>query len=68
MREMQLDETRGRIRGPKHERAVRRRPTPRWKIRDSIQYIRMRDRYLQEQGILVKVGPRRYHLNPEIKR
>jgi len=68
MRKMTLDERAGRIRGPGHARAVRRRPTPRWKIRDSIIYIRRRDRWLAEQGILVRLGPRRYRLNPEIKR
>lgn len=68
MRTMTLDDWKGRIRGPGKGSAVRRRPTPDWKIRDSIEYIRRRDRWLEEQGILVKLDPRRYRLDPEIKR
>ncbi|MGC9307944.1 MAG: hypothetical protein ACP5FL_04115 [Thermoplasmatota archaeon] len=68
MRVMKLEEWEGRIRGPGKGRAIRRRPTADWKIRDSIEYIRRRDRWLEEQDILVKLGPRRYRLNPEIRR
>ncbi len=39
------------------------RPTPRWKLTDSIKYIKMRDQYLRKNGILVKVGKRRWKLN-----
>ncbi len=64
---MTLDEQDKRIRGPEKGSAVRR-PTPRWKLRDSIRYIRRRDRWLEEQGILVKTGDREYRLNQERKR
>ncbi|MBI5001327.1 MAG: hypothetical protein HZB92_07380 [Euryarchaeota archaeon] len=42
------------------QRAIRRRPTPRWKILDSIIFIRARDEYLQKEGILTKIGKRRW--------
>lgn len=44
------------------KKAVRRRPVPNWKLLDSIMYIKMRDKYLQETGILQKVGKRRWKL------
>ncbi|MDG6221073.1 MAG: hypothetical protein QCI38_06450 [Candidatus Thermoplasmatota archaeon] len=47
----------------KESRAPRQRPTPKWKIDDSVEYIRMRDRYLQEKRILVRTGPRSWRLN-----
>jgi len=40
----------------------RRRPTLKWKLMDSIIYIRMRKEYLEREGILVKVGDRRWRL------
>ncbi len=45
------------------ERKVKRRPTPRWKLIDSIKYIKMRDRYLQRENILVRKGEREWELN-----
>jgi hypothetical protein len=44
------------------KKAVRRRPVAKWKLLDSIVYIKMRDKYLQETGILKKVGKRRWKL------
>lgn len=44
------------------KKAVRRRPIAKWKLLDSIIYIKMRDQYLQETGILQKVGRRRWKL------
>ena len=43
-------------------KAVRRRPVSREALINSILYIRARDRYLQEEGILTKTGPRRWRL------
>ncbi len=40
----------------------RRRPVLKWKLMDSIIYIRMRNEYLEREGILVKVGDRRWRL------
>jgi len=40
----------------------RRRPIQKWKLMDSIIYIRMRNEYLEREGILVKVGDRRWRL------
>jgi len=44
------------------KKTVRRRPVPKWKLIDSIIYIKMRDQYLQENGILQKLGKRRWKL------
>ncbi len=60
MRTIRLEEWEDRP--EKHSRAPRQRPTPRWKMEDSIEYIKMRDRYLQEQGILVRLGKRHWRL------
>ena len=57
MREKRSDEQ---ARSP--GKPIRRRPTPEWKLLDSIIYIRMRDRYLQREGILRQVGKRRWKL------
>lgn len=63
MRRVKLREWSGRRPGDgRPEKKARRRPTPRWKIKDSIIYIRMRDEYLEREGILVKVGERRWRL------
>ncbi len=40
----------------------RRRPIQKWKLLDSIIYIRMRNDYLEREGILVKVGDRKWRL------
>jgi hypothetical protein len=42
---------------------VRRRPVSHEALINSILYIRARDRYLQENGILLKTGPRAWRLN-----
>ncbi len=44
-------------------RPIRRRPVSREKLSNSIRYIKMRDRYLQDNGILVKTGKRSWKLN-----
>ncbi len=44
------------------KKAVRRRPIARWKLLDSIMYIKMRNKYLQETRILQKMGKRRWRL------
>lgn len=44
------------------KRVIRRRPVPEWKLIDSINYIRMRDKYLQDNGILTRTGKRRWRL------
>ena len=45
------------------EKKIKRRPSPKWKLRDSIKYIKRRDKYLREEGILVKKGDREWKLN-----
>ncbi|MFW5946732.1 MAG: hypothetical protein ACOCTN_07690 [Candidatus Natronoplasma sp.] len=45
------------------EKKVKGRPTPKWKLRDSIRYIERRDEYLREKGILVKKGDRKWKLD-----
>jgi len=63
MRRIKLDEWCARPPGERRsEKKIRRRPTPLWKIRDSIIYIRMRDEYLAREGILVKTGERKWYL------
>jgi len=44
------------------KKTIRRRPVPKWKLIDSIIYIKMRDKYLQETRILQKMGKRRWKL------
>lgn len=39
------------------------RPTQDWKLEDSIKYIERMDKYLREEGILVKIGERKWKLN-----
>lgn len=39
------------------------RPTPKWKLEDSIIFIKKREEYLQEEGILVRTGKRTWRLN-----
>lgn len=43
---------------------IRRRPVSDEALANSIRYIRMRDKYLQEKGILVQIGKRKWQLNP----
>lgn len=45
------------------EKFPKDRPTPEWKLSDSIRYIIKRDEYLKENGILVEKEERRYKLN-----
>jgi hypothetical protein len=47
----------------KSKKAVRRRPVSQESLINSILYIRARNKYLQEEGILVEIGPRRWRLN-----
>ena len=42
---------------------IRRRPVSKEKLVNSIKYIKMRDKYLQDNGILVKTGERSWKLN-----
>ena len=42
---------------------IRRRPVSDEKMANSIKYIKMRDKYLQDNGILVKTGERSWKLN-----
>ncbi len=66
MRLIDLDEWKGKpLSARKLKRGVRHRPTPRWKLIDSIVYIKMRDEYLQQEGILVRTGERRWKFDPE---
>lgn len=60
MREVHLNE----IKKPtnKPSKPVRRRPTPEWKLRNSIKYIRMRDAHLRETGTLTRTGKRTWKL------
>ncbi len=44
-------------------RPIRRRPVSKEKLSNSIKYIKMRDRYLQKNGILVRTGERTWKLN-----
>ena len=44
------------------QRKIRRRPSPRWKVADSVLYILARDEYLQKAGILTKTGERSWYL------
>ena len=48
---------------PPKNRSSKDRPTPDWKLSNSIKYIQMRDGYLKEKEILVKKGKRKYRLN-----
>ena len=45
------------------EKKIKRRPSPKWKLRDSIRYIKRRDKYLRAEGVLVKKGDRKWKLN-----
>ena len=47
----------------KSKKAVRRKPVSHEELINSILYIRARDRYLQKEGILTQLGPRRWMLN-----
>lgn len=60
MREVNLNEIKQRASKP--NKPVRRRPTPEWKLRNSIRYIRMRDAYLRETGTLTRTGKRTWTL------
>ncbi len=44
------------------KKPIRRRPTFKWKLIDSIAYIKIRDRYLRNEKILIPIGKRRYRL------
>jgi hypothetical protein len=46
----------------KSKKAIRRRPVSQESLINSIIYIRARDRYLQKEGILTEIGPRRWRL------
>jgi hypothetical protein len=46
----------------KPRKAIRRRPVSREALINSILYIKARDRYLQENGILIQTGPRTWKL------
>ncbi len=39
------------------------RPSTDWELTNSIKFIKMRDKYLREEGILVKIGERKWKLN-----
>jgi hypothetical protein len=56
---------RGKANSEPPRKPVRRRPTERWKILDSIIFIRARDEYLQKEGILVKTGERKWRVRFE---
>lgn len=45
------------------KKPIRRRPVSDEELANSIKYIRMRDVYLQKEGILVQTGERRWRLN-----
>lgn len=46
----------------KSRKVVRRRPVSQEALINSIIYIKARDRYLQREGILTEIGPRRWRL------
>ena len=48
------------------KKGVRKRPKSDWKLNDAILYIRMRNKYLKKNGILVKISARNYKLNVQI--
>jgi hypothetical protein len=52
----------------KPRKAIRRRPVPKWKLIDSILYIKARDKYLQDEGILRQIGERRWRFRPKINK
>ena len=63
MRKIKLDEW---IEGSSEipsKKKTKRKLTPRWKLLDSIKFIKMKDKYLKEKGVLVKKGKRKYRLN-----
>ncbi len=63
MRKMKLEDIEKNNEPIPKEKKVRRRPTPKWKLIDSIKYIKMRNEYLREEGILVKKGEMKWKLN-----
>ncbi len=63
MRTITLEEWREGSSKGRRKKFPKTRPTEDWKLRDSIKYIRLRDKYLQEEGILVKIGERKWRLN-----
>ncbi len=48
------------------KKAVRRRPVSNEELINSILYIKARDEYLQNAGILTRIGPRRWRLSLKI--
>lgn len=44
------------------KKLIRRRPTFKWKLIDSIAYIKLKDNYLRNKKILIPIGQRRYRL------
>ena len=60
MREVNLNEIKTKSKKP--SKPVRRRPVPEWKLRNSIKYIKLRDRYLRDIGTLTKTGKRTWTL------
>jgi len=44
-------------------KGIRRRPTPKWKLLDSIIYIKLRDKYLKKEGIIQELDNRLWRVN-----
>ncbi len=63
MRKIKLEDWKKKSSPIPKEKKIKRRPTPKWKLRDSIRYIKRKDEYLREEGILVKKGDRKWKLN-----
>ena len=63
MRKIKLEDWKKKALPISKEKKIKRRPSPKWKVRDSIKYIKRRDEYLREEGILVKKGDRKWMLN-----
>ncbi len=62
MRKVTLEEWIEKTPKRRRKKLPKTRPTPNWKLSDSIKYIKRRDKYLQEEGILVKIGERKWRL------
>ncbi|MFW5953602.1 MAG: hypothetical protein ACOCSJ_05505 [Candidatus Natronoplasma sp.] len=63
MRKIKLEDWKKKSSPIEKEKKVKGRPTPKWKLRDSIRYIKRGDDYLREKEILVKKGDRKWKLD-----
>lgn len=63
MRKIKLEDWKKKSSPIEKEKKIKRRPTAKWKLKNSIRYIERRDKYLREKGILVKKGDRKWKLD-----